>query len=51
MESQPPKEKQDRSGWRKKGVEGHWAHLDEETRIRYEEIEKRVREKIERGEL
>ena len=43
--------KQDRSKYGKKNTRGPWAHLDEETRIRYEEIEQRVRDKVERGEL
>lgn len=49
--SEEEKVKQDRSGWRKRGAEGPWAHLDEETRMRYEAIQARVLEKWKRGEL
>ena len=43
----------DRGGWgkKRKAWSGRWSHLPVETRERYEAIEDRVREKVERGEL
>lgn len=40
-----------RENYGKKGSRGPWAHLDKETRERYEAIQARVLEKWKRGEL
>ncbi len=42
-------QKEDRTLRGKDKVGGHWAHLDEETRVRYEAIVKRCVEKWGKG--
>lgn len=43
--------KKSNDGSSKRSEWGAWAKLDKETREKYEAIEDRVREKMERGEL